>query len=118
MRSIAATVPAIVWHSVVSTLPPAVDQPLQRISSHSCHQQREQRVPGHPVGHGSLTLANVLFGLRVAFACLADIAAALVVGVSGCPGGTIGHVLQSFPDMIQKVLGSILLRLAQMVIRR
>ena len=63
------------------------------------------------------TLANIPLGLRVAFACLLDIEAALVVCVSGCPGGAIRHVLQSVPHLIEKVLGWVLLRLIQMVIR-
>jgi hypothetical protein len=65
-----------------------------------------------------LTFANIPLGLRVAFACLLDVAPALVVCVLGGPGRTIRHVVQSVPHLIEKMLGWVLLRLLQMIIRR
>ena len=64
------------------------------------------------------TLANVPFGLRVAFACLLDVAPALVVCVSDCPGDTVCDIKEGFPDLIEKVLGWVLVRLALLVICR
>ena len=102
----------MIRHAGLSVSLLTMDHPGQRIPGHSCHEQREQRVPGHPVGHGFLPLANVPLSLRVAFACLTDIAAALVVCALGCPGHTVTYIKQGFPHLIQTVLGWALLRLA------
>ena len=63
------------------------------------------------------TLANIPLGLWVALTCLVDIAPALVVNVLGCPGYTVADIKQRFPHLIEKVLGWVLLRLAQVVVR-
>ena len=52
-----------------------------------------------------LALADVLLRLWVLFACLTDIAAALVVCVLGCPCGTVGDIKQRSLHLIEKVLG-------------
>jgi hypothetical protein len=49
---------------------------------------------------------------------LLDVPAALVVCVLGCPGDTVSDIKQSFAHLIEKLLGWVLLRLAQVVIRR
>ena len=46
------------------------------------------------------TLTNIPLGLGVAFACLLDIAAALVVCVSGCPRDTVCDILQGVSHLI------------------
>jgi hypothetical protein len=117
MRSVSATGPAIVRHVRLSVSPPTMDQPRQGVPGHSCHEQPEQRVLCQALGYSLPTLTNIPLGLWVAFACLTDIAPALVVCVWHGPGGAIRPVLQR-PDLIQKVLGWVLLRLVQMIIRR
>jgi hypothetical protein len=104
----------MIRHAGLSVSPLTVDHPGQRISSQPCHEQREQWVLCHTVAYGSLPLANIPLGLRVAFACLIDKAATLVVCVSGGPGGAIRHVLQGFaqPDPEGARLGPDPVRLA------
>jgi hypothetical protein len=81
-----------------------VDHPDQRITGHTCHEQRKQWVFCHRVGQVPVSFAKMPFGLRVMFACLVYIAFALVVCVWGCPCGTVGDIKQRFPHLIQKLL--------------
>ena len=106
----------MIWHMGVSVLPLSMDHPGQYVSGHSGHEKPEQRIPGHPLGHGSLSLANIPLGLRIAFACLADVAAALVVCVSGRPGCTVCDIKEGFAHLIEQVLRWVLLGLVMLVI--
>jgi hypothetical protein len=108
----------MIRHVRFPALPVPVNQPPQRVSSHSCYEQPEQRVLCDAVGHGLPTLANIPLSLRVAFACSTDIAAALVVCVSGCSRDTVCDILQGVPHLIQKVLSWVLLRVILLVIPR
>ncbi len=69
------------------------------------------------MGHGSLTVADVLLCRWVLFACLTGIAATPNIYVLGCPGSSIRRILQGFSHLIQKVLGCVLLGLVQVIIR-
>jgi hypothetical protein len=82
----------MIRHAGRSVSPLTVDHPGQRVSSHSCREKREQRVTCYAARDGLLPLADVPLGLRVLFACLVDIAAALVICVLGCPGDTVSDI--------------------------
>jgi hypothetical protein len=62
----------VIWQIRFPVSLPTMDQPRQRISGNSCHNQREQRVLCHPLGHGSLARVNVSLCLWVLFSCLSD----------------------------------------------
>ena len=108
----------MIRHAGLSVSPLTMDHPGQRIPGHSCHEQCEQRVPCYAARDGLLPLANVPLRLRVVFACLTDIAAALVVCVSGCSRDTVCDILQGVSHLIQKVLSWVLLRVILLVIPR
>jgi len=102
--NVPAPCPSVIRHAGLSVPPLTMDHPSQCIPGHSCRKQRKQRVFCLAVGHSLPTLANIPLGLWVAFACLADIAPALVIGVLGCPGSTAADIKQRFPHLIQQVL--------------
>ena len=80
-----------------------MDQPRQRISGNACHEQREQRVLCHPLGHGSLARTNVPLGLWVSLCCLLDVAFASIIQFTGLSRRLLGNVVQGFPDLIQNL---------------
>ena len=94
----------IIWHIRFPISLLAMDQPRQRISGNACHEQREQRVLCHPLGHGSLARANVPLGLRVLLSCLLDVAFASIIQFTGSSRRLLGNVVQGFPDLIQNLL--------------
>jgi hypothetical protein len=95
-----------------------MDHPSQRVSSHSCHEQPSNGFSDMRRVTACRPFANIPLGLRVAFACLLDVAAALVICVLGCPCGTVFDIKEGFSHLIEKMLGWVLLWLAQMVICR
>ncbi|MGF9758283.1 hypothetical protein AAII07_24080 [Microvirga sp. 0TCS3.31] len=89
----------------LSGSPLPMDHPRKGVSSHSCYKQRKQWVSRHPLGHGSLALANVPLCLRVLFSCLSGVVLAPTVHVAGCTGRLICNVVQRFPHLIENLLG-------------
>ena len=73
MQSVPATGSAMIRHIRFPISLLAMDQPRQRISGNACHEQREQRVLSHPLGHGSLAGADVPLGLWVLLSGLLDV---------------------------------------------
>jgi hypothetical protein len=95
----------MIRHAALSVSPLAMDQPPQHVSRNSCQEKREQRVLCHPVGHGSLALADVPVCLWVLFACLPSVVLALTIYVTGYTRCLIGNIVQGFPHLIQDLLG-------------
>jgi hypothetical protein len=100
----------------VPPLPLAMDHPGQDIPDAPCHNEREQRILGHAVAHGSLALANIPLGLWVLFSCLTGVLLTSFVHIPGGFSSTSGDIVERLAYLIQNVLGRALLWFALLVI--
>ena len=85
MWRVPATSSAIIRHIRFAVSLLTMDQPCQRVPGNACHQQCEQRVLVHPLGHDPLTGANGLLPLGIVH---------LLVGRSACLGHTRHRLLR------------------------
>src|SRR5262245_20547801 len=108
---------AIIRHMRYPVVPLTMDQPRQRVSGNSCHKQREQWVLCHPLGHDPLAITKALLCLWIPVSCLADVVLASIVQFAGCTCRTLCNIMQGLSDLIQNMLGGILLRVVLVICR-
>jgi hypothetical protein len=89
-----------------------MDQPCQRITCRTGHEQREPWAFRHLVGYGLLARANEASRLRVLASGVSDIVLTSAVHLTRCTRRLFGSAIQGFPDLIQHPLGCALLRLS------
>jgi hypothetical protein len=67
VRGVSATYPCMIGHVGLCLPPLTMDHPSQCVPRYSCHEQRQQRVPGDLLADRPLALADIPLGLWVTF---------------------------------------------------
>jgi uncharacterized membrane protein len=89
-----------------------MDQPRQPVTNGTSYEQRDPRALSHLLADHATALLVITLSLWVALTGLAHIALTLAVSFSRRLGRAPGHIAQRFSNLIENLLGSILLSLA------